>query len=66
MIFRLSFQVHSDALQHPDLQTILHSKQDWDLVIASPLFNEVGVMLGNVTRYSLKYVENSRALFLVV
>ena len=40
-------QVHSDALKHPDLQSILHSNQTWDLVIASPLFNEVGVMLGN-------------------
>ena len=53
LIFRLAFQVHSDALKHPDMKTILHSKQDWDLVIASPLFNEVGVMLGNVARYLL-------------
>ena len=48
MIINTALQVHSDALSHPDLQDILHSNHHWDLVIASPLFNELGVMIGNI------------------
>ena len=48
LIIHTALQVHSDALSHPDLQDILHSNHHWDLVIASPLFNELGVMIGNI------------------
>merc|ERR1719347_93143 len=41
-------KVHKAALNHPRVQDILHNHQQWDLVIASPLFNEMGVMLGNL------------------
>ena len=41
-----SYQVHKAALNHPGVQDILYSDKRWDLVVASPLFNELGVMLG--------------------
>ena len=50
LIIHTALQLHSDALSHPDLLDILHSDQHWDLVIASPLFNELGVMIGNIAK----------------
>ena len=41
-------KLHQQALSTKEMQQILKEKGKWDLVVASPFLNEVGVMLGKL------------------
>ena len=61
-------KLHQQALSTKEMQQILKEKGNWDLVVASPFLNEVGVMLGKLglvwvgqMPYFLKFLLKSKA-----
>ena len=53
------YQVHKNALATPELVSALSCREKscrFDLVVTSPLFNEMGVMIGEEARGCTFYV----------